>query len=105
MPFYNYVFISQIVHEKLVKLSDVESSSEGTFRIDSSVGQNTMFGIYVADEEDHLIKSVSFTDSRGIHYGPYTSMSSLYDIINLKVINYPLRAGPPFDEVSNCSFM
>ena len=51
------------------------------------------------DAEDHLIKSVTFTDGRGNEYGPFTSMSSLYDIINLKVVNYPVGAAPPFDEV------
>ena len=51
------------------------------------------------DAEDHLIKSVTFTDGRGNAYGPFTSMSSLYDIINLKVVNYPVGAAPPFDEV------
>ena len=56
-------------------------------------------GIYVEDEEDHLIKSVSFTDSKGFLYGPYTSMSSLYDIINLKTINFPVGQAPPFDDV------
>ena len=64
------------------------------------MGRSTSFGIYVEDEEDHLIKSVTFTDSKGFLYGPYTSMSSLYDIINLKTINFPIGEEPPFDDVS-----
>ena len=64
-----------------------------------TLGRDTTFGIYVEDEEDHLIKSVSFTDSKGFLYGPYTSMSSLYDIINLKTINFPVGEAPPFDDV------
>jgi hypothetical protein len=57
------------------------------------------FGIYVDDEEDHLIRSVTFTDTKGFLYGPYTSMSSLYDIINLKTVNFPVGEAPPFDDV------
>ena len=85
------------MHENLVKMSG--KATTGTFRVDPHLGHNTKFGIYVEDEEDHLIKSVTFEDSRGNAFGPFTSMSSLYDIINLKVVNYPVGAAPPFDEV------
>ena len=76
------------------------SSTSASFTIDTTLGRSTSFGIYVEDEEDHLIKSVTFTDSKGFLYGPYTSMSSLYDIINLKTINFPVGEQPPFDDVS-----
>ena len=75
------------------------SSSKGSFIIDATLGRQTNFGIYVDDEEDHLIKEVSFTDYKGTIYGPYTSMSSLYDIINLKTVNFPVGEAPPFDDV------
>ena len=92
--------LSQVVHEKLVKMSDDSiGATTGKFNVDPNLGHNTKFGVYVEDAEDHLIKSVTFTDSRGNAYGPFTSMSSLYDIINLKVVNYPVGAAPPFDEV------
>ena len=76
------------------------SSSKGRFTIDATLGRETNFGIYVDDEEDHLIKSVRFKDAKGTKYGPYTSMSSLYDIINLKTVNFPVGEAPPFDNVS-----
>ncbi len=76
------------------------SSSIGRFTVDTTLGRDTTFGIYVDDEEDHLIKSVTFTDSKGFLFGPYTSMSSLYDIINLKTVNFPVGDAPPFDDVS-----
>jgi hypothetical protein len=73
--------------------------SHGSFVIDSSLGRDTLFGLYVKDEEDHLIKSVQFTDSRGNVYGPFTKMSSTFDLVNLKTINFVGQA-PPFGDVS-----
>ena len=62
--------------------------TEGTFNIDKSLGKNTQFGIYVADPEDHLIKSVTFQDEdTGTLYGPYKKMSASYDLINYKTPN------------------
>ena len=88
-----------MVHEELIEMNGY-SSSRGSFTIDATLGRDTKFGIYVDDEEDHLIKSVAFTDAKGSTYGPYTSMSSLYDIINLKTVNFPVGDAPPFDEVN-----
>ncbi len=88
-----------IVHENLIEMNGY-SSSTGHFIVDETLGRDTRFGIYVDDEEDHLIRSVTFTDTKGIIYGPYTSMSSLYDIINLKTVNFPVGEAPPFDDVS-----
>ena len=73
--------------------------TEGTFVIDETLGRDTLFGILVEDEEDHLVRSVSFVDARGSAYGPYTKMSSTFDPVNLKTINYVGRA-PPFGDVS-----
>ena len=88
-----------MVHEELKEMNGY-SSSKGRFTIDATLGRETNFGIYVDDEEDHLIKSVRFKDAKGTKYGPYTSMSSLYDIINLKTVNFPVGKAPPFDNVS-----
>ena len=89
-----------VVHEEL-KTMNGYTSSRGHFAIDATLGRETSFGIYVDDEEDHLIKSVRFKDTKGTKYGPYTSMSSLYDIINLKTVNFPVGEAPPFDDVRN----
>ena len=88
-----------VVHEELKEMNGY-TSSKGSFTIDATLGRETSFGIYVDDEEDHLIKSVLFKDVKGTSYGPYTSMSSLYDIINLKTVNFPMEKAPPFDDVS-----
>ena len=52
------------------------------------------------DEEDHLIKSIRFTDSKGKNYGPFLRMSSDYDLVNFKTINFPDGQSPPFNAVS-----
>ena len=68
--------------------------------MDSTLGRDTQFGIYVEDEEDHLIKSIRFTDSKGKNYGPFLRMSSDYDLVNFKTINFPDGQSPPFNAVS-----
>jgi hypothetical protein len=85
------------VHTKAIYTS--AGITEGSFIIDETLGRDTVFGILVEDEEDHLVRSVSFTDGRGTAYGPYTKMSSTFDPVNLKTINYVGRA-PPFGDVS-----
>ena len=73
----------------------------GNFSIDSTLGRDTQFGILVDDAEVHYIKSVSFTDDKGFNYGPFTSFSSEFNVINLKTINFLQDASsPPFDDVS-----
>ena len=76
-----------------------DRASRGEFVIDESLGRDTVFGIFVEDEEDHLIKSVTFTDSDGNQYGPFTKMSSALDPFNIKTINY-VGEEPPFGNVS-----
>ena len=76
------------------------SSTVGNFLIDSTLGRDTQFGIYVEDEEEHLIKSITFKDSKGKRYGPFTRMSSSFDLVNFKTINFPAGQAPPFNAVS-----
>ena len=76
-----------------------DNESDGAFIIDESLGRDTIFGIYVQDEEDHLIKSVTFQDADGNKYGPFTKMSSALDPFNIKTINY-VGEEPPFGNVS-----
>ena len=38
-------------------------------------------------------------------YGPFTKMSSVHDVINLKTINFPIGEKPPFDEVRSTLLM
>jgi hypothetical protein len=44
---------------------------------------------------------VTFRSSYGKSYGPYPSMASTFDVVNLKVINFQIGGSPPFDEVGN----
>merc|ERR1712223_926015 len=86
--------IPELVHkESFVGETGVSS---GNFLIDSTLGRDTLFGIYVEDEEDHLIKSIRFTDSKGKSYGPFHRMSSDFDLVNFKTINFPAGQSPPF---------
>ena len=79
--------------------SDNSEAINGTFLIDADLGRDTEFGIFVEDDEDHQIKSVTFQDSESNIYGPFTTMSSFYDSVNLKTINFNVGEIPPFDEV------
>ena len=58
----------------------------GSFSVDSSLS-DTVLGIYVEDTEDHLIKSVTLSDEEGTVYGPYSKMSTTFDLINFKTVN------------------
>ena len=89
------------VHSNLVSREAPNLKSTGNFAIDSTLGQDTLFGIIVDDPDDHNIKSVSFTDNSGTKYGPYFSLSNEYIVINMKTINFPKDTpAPPFDDVS-----
>ena len=44
--------------------------------------------------------SLNFRDSHGKNYGPFLRMSSDYDLINFKTINFPAGQAPPFSAVS-----
>ena len=84
------------LHQRHVTSGD-GVSTDGTFSIDGDLGRDTEFGIYVEDDEDHQIKSVTFRDSENNIYGPFSSMSSVYDSVNLKTINFNVGETPPFD--------
>ena len=86
------------IHEN--KVENLSLRSTGQFQIDVNLGQNTQFSIFVEDEEDHLIRSISFQDSQGQKFGPFSRMSSDFDLVNLKTINFPAGKSPPFNEVS-----
>ena len=58
----------------------------GVFTLDSSL-TNPILGVYVEDTEEHLIKSVTLQDEEGIVYGPYSKLSTTFDIINFKTVN------------------
>ena len=90
--------ISETVHQSEHYTNTGDNESAGAFIIDESLGRDTVFGIYVQDEEDHLIKSVTFQDSDGNNYGPFTKMSSALDPFNIKTINY-VGEEPPFGNV------
>ena len=66
--------------------------------MDTMLGRDTVFGIFVEDDENHQIKSVMFTDEEGAVFGPYTKMSSTMDGINLKTINFPIGEKLPYDK-------
>ena len=75
--------------------------TRGSFDIDTTLGRDTTFGIIVPDSNDYFIKSVRFFDSEGKQYGPYDSISSDFNSINLKTVNFAQGTlAPPFDDVS-----
>ena len=90
-------------HAQVVTREAANLKSSGTFSIDSTLGQSSMFGIIVDDPQNHNIKSITFTDNSNNVYGPYSSLSSEYNVINVKTINFPKTSDtlpPPFDDVS-----
>ena len=57
------------VYAETKTISQSQSQSSGSFLVDSSLGRDTVFGIIVEDEEDHLIDNVVFENSHGEVYG------------------------------------
>ena len=92
--------VSQVLlHEQLVSHSVSSEVTEGDFLVDKeTAATNLTFAVFVLDEENHAMRSVSFTNlETGQQYGPYTAVSSLHDNINMKTFNYGLVSGqPPF---------
>ena len=81
-----------VLHEKVVD-SDT-SVTTGEILIDTAANINVTFAIFVAEAEDHFIKSVTLTKAdTGAVYGPYNTISSLHDNINMKTVNYGLTPG------------
>ena len=71
-------------------ISDQRQSSSGEFLVDTSLGRDTVFGIIVEDEEDHLIDSVVFENENGEVYGPYSHIATTFDAINMKTLSFGL---------------
>ena len=91
--------IPELVHRSEFVMDSGAVASSGSFLIDSTLGRDTEFGIYVEDVEEHLIKSISFVDALGKSYGPFARTSSSYDLVNFKTINFPSGQAPPFNAV------
>ena len=79
-------------------ISDQQSQSSGDFLVDSSLGRDTVFGIIVEDEEDHLIDNVVFENENGEVYGPYSHIATTFDTINMKTISFGLTRNQPFGD-------
>ena len=93
--------IGELVHRSEFVMDSSSAISTGNFLIDSTLGRDTEFGIYVEDVEEHLIKSISFVDALGKSYGPFARTSSSFDLVNFKTINFPSGQAPPFNAVSS----
>jgi hypothetical protein len=48
--------IPELVHRSEFIMDSTSATSTGNFLIDSTLGRDTEFGIYVEDAEEHLIK-------------------------------------------------
>ena len=76
-----------IVHKKSHFTTSTNLTTEGVITLQPWLGRQTTFGVFVPDPEDHLIKSVQLEDSGGRVWGPYTKMSTSFDLINYKTPN------------------
>ena len=86
------------VHAEIHGVRPQRLQSSGSFLVDSSLGRDTVFGIIVEDEEDHLINSVLFENEAGEVYGPYSHIATTFDTINLKTISFGLSRNQPFGD-------
>ena len=86
------------VHAEIHGVRQQRLQSSGSFLVDSSLGRDTVFGIIVEDEEDHLINSVLFENEAGEVYGPYSHIATTFDTINLKTISFGLSRNQPFGD-------
>ena len=76
-----------MVHKKSHFTTTTNLTTEGLFTLQPWLGRHTTFGVFVPDPEDHLIKSVRLEDDTGRVWGPYTKMSTSFDLINFKTPN------------------
>ena len=76
-----------IVHKEAQFPSSPNLTTRGLITLQPWLGRQTSFGVFVPDPEDHLIKSVQFEDESGRVWGPYTKMSTSFDLINYKTPN------------------
>ena len=89
---------SVTVFSDIHDISDQFAQSSGDFLVDSSLGRDTIFGIIVEDEEDHLIDTVVFENENGEVYGPYSHIATTFDAINMKTISFGLTRHQPFGD-------
>ena len=87
---------SFLVHKNEHFTNNNNLSTEGSFRLDPWLNRDTSFGIYVPNTEDHLVRSVQFQDEHGQMFGPYSKMSTSYDLINYKTPNIAAGRQPAF---------
>ena len=85
-----------LVHKNEHFANNNNLSTVGSFRLDPWLGRDTSFGIYVPNTEDHLVRSVQFQDEHGQMFGPYSKMSTSYDLINYKTPNIAAGTQPAF---------
>ena len=92
---------SVTVYSDIHDITRNQSQSTGSFVVDSSLGRDTVFGIIVEDEEDHLIDNVVFENELGEVYGPYSHIATTFDTINLKTISFGLTRHQPFGDTQH----
>ncbi len=94
------------VHTQVTTRTDGALGTTGSFVIDKTLGRETQFSVVVEESDDYFIKSVTFSDSTGQSYGPYSSLTNDFNVINVKTINFPQDTqSPPFDDVSLLSVL
>ena len=87
------------VHSEVTRVSDQVTT--GVFTLDTALGRDTVFGIIVEDQEDHLIDNVVFESQSGEVFGPYSHVATTYDTINMKTISFGLSRHQPFGEAGH----
>ena len=91
------------VYSQVQTISDLKTESAGSFLVPASHGEQTLFGIIVEDEEDHLIDQIVFENEDGVRFGPYSHIATTFDNINMKTVSFGLRATQPFQDWSHVS--
>ena len=49
----------------LIIICSILPNVQGNFLIDTTLGRDTIFGVFVEDDENHHIKAVTFRDTEG----------------------------------------
>ena len=81
-----------VIHE--TEVAGGATATTGQFVVDPGASQNVTFAIFVADSEDHFIRSVTFRQlDTGAVVGPCRALSTEHDTINMKTVSLgPRRA-------------
>ena len=81
-----------VIHE--TEVAGGATATTGQFVVDPGASENVTFAIFVADSEDHFIRSVTFRQlDTGAVVGPCRAVSSEHDTINMKTVSLgPRRA-------------